>query len=188
MRNCFNNILIALNICDSLHLIFAIMDAVRNSFGEKNFRIICWNIMGKVQTPSCNCLKKCFQDFRKCECWCTITSDKEKLVKNGNFSCRCNTMCFDENSWKDKEFCKKHPWDTRLSKCQKLLNIEHISNTDEKQPAPLFGGRNCVFFQHDHNNIFLLSLFATRGALQSVRLQKGKVGFSIERKEFFTNM
>jgi len=34
MRNCFNNILIALNICDSLHLIFAIMDAVRNSFGE----------------------------------------------------------------------------------------------------------------------------------------------------------
>ena len=35
MRNCFNNILIALNICDSLHLIFAIMDAVRNSFGQK---------------------------------------------------------------------------------------------------------------------------------------------------------
>ena len=35
MRNCFNNILIALNICDSLHLVFAIMDAVRNSFGEK---------------------------------------------------------------------------------------------------------------------------------------------------------
>jgi len=34
MRNCFNNILIALNVCDSLHLIFAIMDAVRNSFGE----------------------------------------------------------------------------------------------------------------------------------------------------------
>jgi len=34
MRNCFNNILIALNICDSLHLVFAIMDAVRNSFGE----------------------------------------------------------------------------------------------------------------------------------------------------------
>ena len=35
MRNCFNNILIALNICDSLHLVFAIMDAVRNSFGEE---------------------------------------------------------------------------------------------------------------------------------------------------------
>ena len=35
MRNCFNNILIALNICDSLHLVFAIMDAVRNSFGEQ---------------------------------------------------------------------------------------------------------------------------------------------------------
>ena len=35
MRNCFNNILIALNVCDSLHLIFAIMDAFRNSFGEK---------------------------------------------------------------------------------------------------------------------------------------------------------
>ena len=103
------------------------------------------DILGKVQTPSCNCLKKCFQDFRKCECWCTITSDKEKLVKNGNSSCRCNTMCYDENSWKDKEFCKKHPWDTRLSKCQKLLNIEHFSNTDEKQPAPLFGARNCVF-------------------------------------------
>jgi len=34
MRNCFNNILIALNICDSVHLIFAIMDAFRNSFGE----------------------------------------------------------------------------------------------------------------------------------------------------------
>jgi len=34
MRNCFNHILIAINICDSLHLIFASMDAVRNSFGE----------------------------------------------------------------------------------------------------------------------------------------------------------
>ena len=34
MRNCFNNIMIALNFCDSLHLVFAIMDAVRNSFGE----------------------------------------------------------------------------------------------------------------------------------------------------------
>eukprot|EP00092_Neocalanus_flemingeri_P014437 GFUD01015576.1.p1 GENE.GFUD01015576.1~~GFUD01015576.1.p1 ORF type:complete len:498 (+),score=105.88 GFUD01015576.1:152-1645(+) len=34
MRNCFNHILIAINICDSLHLVFAIMDAVRNSFGD----------------------------------------------------------------------------------------------------------------------------------------------------------
>jgi len=34
MRNSFNLILIAINICDSFHLIFASMDAVRNSFGE----------------------------------------------------------------------------------------------------------------------------------------------------------
>jgi len=34
MRNCFNHILIAINVCDSLHLMFAMMDAVRNSFGD----------------------------------------------------------------------------------------------------------------------------------------------------------
>ncbi|XP_023347490.1 FMRFamide receptor [Eurytemora carolleeae] len=32
MNNCFNHILIAVNICDSLHIIFAICDSVRNSF------------------------------------------------------------------------------------------------------------------------------------------------------------
>ena len=34
MRNCFNQILIAINVCDSTHLVFAIMDAVRTSFGQ----------------------------------------------------------------------------------------------------------------------------------------------------------
>ena len=34
MRNCFNQILIAINVCDSTHLIFAILDAIRTSFGE----------------------------------------------------------------------------------------------------------------------------------------------------------
>ena len=34
MRNCFNQILIAINICDSCHLVFAMLDAVRNSFGQ----------------------------------------------------------------------------------------------------------------------------------------------------------
>ena len=34
MRNCFNKILIAINVCDSVHLIFAILDGVRNSFVE----------------------------------------------------------------------------------------------------------------------------------------------------------
>lgn len=32
MKNCFNHILIAVNICDSLHVVFAIFESVRNSF------------------------------------------------------------------------------------------------------------------------------------------------------------
>jgi len=34
MSNCFNKILIAINVCDSVHLLFAILDGVRNSFIE----------------------------------------------------------------------------------------------------------------------------------------------------------
>ena len=32
MKNCFNQILICLNLMDSLHIIFAILDGVRNNF------------------------------------------------------------------------------------------------------------------------------------------------------------
>ena len=32
MRNCFNQILIAINVCDSTHLVFAILEAIRTSF------------------------------------------------------------------------------------------------------------------------------------------------------------
>ena len=34
MRNCFNQILIAINVCDSTHLEFAILEAIRTSFGQ----------------------------------------------------------------------------------------------------------------------------------------------------------
>jgi len=34
MNNCFNKILIAINVCDSVHLVFAILDGVRSSFIE----------------------------------------------------------------------------------------------------------------------------------------------------------
>ena len=34
MRNCFNSILVVISVCDSLHLVFAILDALRNSFGS----------------------------------------------------------------------------------------------------------------------------------------------------------
>ena len=32
MKNCFNQILIGLNITDSLHIVFAILDGIRNNF------------------------------------------------------------------------------------------------------------------------------------------------------------
>ena len=34
MKNCFNQILIGLNITDSLHIVFAILDGIRNNFED----------------------------------------------------------------------------------------------------------------------------------------------------------
>ena len=81
MRNCFNNILIALNICDSLHLIFAIMDAVRNSFGEKNFR----NILGKYLREGANPFLQLFKKnaFKILE---NVNADVLSLLTKKNLS------------------------------------------------------------------------------------------------------
>ena len=102
MRNCFNNILIALNICDSLHLIFAIMDAVRNSFGQKTVRNICQNL-GNTEYS-----KSMYDIFEGHIISLTL------LVMRSNAAIRPLMRIV----WNEK-FCKKHLWDSPVSKFQK---------------------------------------------------------------------
>ena len=102
MRNCFNNILIALNICDSLHLIFAIMDAVRNSFGQKTVRNICQNLENTEYS------KSMYGIFEGHIISLTL------LVMRSNAAIRPLMRIV----WNEK-FCKKHLWDSPVSKFQK---------------------------------------------------------------------
>ena len=95
MRNCFNNILIALNVCDSLHLIFAIMDAVRNSFGEKTTEICVdrTRSLGALRVSRIN------PDFILCAD--THTLDKVKPCRtNERFKTFPKIDCFFPKSWK----------------------------------------------------------------------------------------
>ena len=102
MRNCFNNILIALNICDSLHLIFAIMDAVRNSFGQKTVRNICQNLENTEYS------KSMYGIFEGHIISLTL------MVMRSNAAIRSLMRIV----WNEK-FCKKHLWDSPVSKFQK---------------------------------------------------------------------
>ena len=102
MRNCFNNILIALNICDSLHLIFAIMDAVRNSFGQKTVRNICQNLENTEYS------KSMYSIFEGHIISLTL------MVMRSNAAIRPLMRIV----WNEK-FCKKHLWDSPVSKFQK---------------------------------------------------------------------
>ena len=102
MRNCFNNILIALNICDSLHLIFAIMDAVRNSFGQKTVRNICQNLENTEYS------KSMYGIFEGHIISLTL------MVMRSNAAIRPLMRIV----WNEK-FCKKHLWDSPVSKFQK---------------------------------------------------------------------
>ena len=50
MRNCFNQILICLNLSDSLHIIFAILDGVRNNF-ESSYPTVLMKIFPYFHYP-----------------------------------------------------------------------------------------------------------------------------------------
>lgn len=50
MRNCFNQILICLNLSDSLHIVFAILDGVRNNF-EASYPKFLMKIFPYFQYP-----------------------------------------------------------------------------------------------------------------------------------------